>query len=221
MAQGTVSSTTTTIPSTTTTIPRSSGTVTSTVTATPSSSGTATDNVCDEKLKTKFLSVFAEVRAQTLAPMQLSGKWERITSIMDSGATVTVRNPKTGTCYPLVEGPAAKAGVMYEIADGTEIPNLGERVMAVMSKTGRVTAKKSQVANVSKDLTAVRQEMKNQKTVIFDSEGCFTLCKLTGEVTPIDDDGVNFTQDEWVIPPSELPQVLSALSAPGFPGQAP
>ena len=132
-----------------------------------------------------------------------------------------VRNPQTGDAYPIREGAASKAGVMYEIADGTEIPNLGERIMAIMKTDGTVTAQRSQAANVSKNLTAVRQEMKNNKTVIFDSDGCYTYDKLSGSFTAIDDDGVNFIQDEWIIPPDELGQVLAALSDPDFTGQAP
>ena len=46
--------------------------------------------------------------------------------------------------------------------------------------------------------------MKAGKAVIFDSEGCFTLNKITGECVPIEDDGTNCTQEEWVIPQSEL-----------------
>jgi hypothetical protein len=139
---------------------------------------------------------------------------------MDSGATVTVRNPKICAAYQMVEGPAAKAGTMYEIADGTFIPNLGEKTAAVVNVNGTIALKSNQCANVSHNLTAVRQEMKANKTVIFDNEGCFTFKKVTGEVTPIDDDGVNFTQDEWVIPPEHLAQAIHE-SEQGFTRPAP
>ena len=82
--------------------------------------------------------------------------------------------------YPVTEGAAVKAGVTYEIADGTSIPNLGERQAAVMNINGTVAAKHQQVAGVSHHLTAVRQEMKAGKMVVFDSEGCYTLNKFTG-----------------------------------------
>ena len=181
-----------------------------------------TTKVMPEATEKMFLNIFTHAKTQTLAPVHPKGeRWEKVTAIMDSGATVTVRNPQTGDAYPIREGAASKAGVMYEIADGTEIPNLGERIMAIMKTDGTVTAQRSQAANVSKNLTAVRQEMKNNKTVIFDSDGCYTYDKLSGSFTAIDDDGVNFTQDEWIIPPDELGQVLAALSDPDFTGQAP
>ena len=99
---------------------------------------------------------------------------------MVSGATVSVGPPDAIKAYPVTEGAAVKAGVTYEIADGTSIPNLGERQAAVMNINGTISAKHQQVAGVSHHLTAVRQEMKAGKAVIFDSEGCFTLNKITG-----------------------------------------
>ena len=53
-----------------------------------------------------------------------------------------------------------------------------------------------------------------------DTTKSYTYNKESGVFTPIDDDGVNFTQDEWIIPPDELPKVLNALNDPGFPGPA-
>ena len=77
-----------------------------------------------------------------------------------------------------------------------------------MNINGTISAKHQQVAGVSHHLTAVRQEMKAGKSVIFDSDGCYTLNKITGECVPIEDDGTNFTQEEWVIPQSELAGAL-------------
>ena len=160
------------------------------------------------KLVANALQVFSQCRAQSLAPMAPNGGWEKIKSIMDSGATVSVGPPDAIKAYPVTEGAAVKAGVTYEIADGTSIPNLGERQAAVMNINGTVAAKHQQVAGVSHHLTAVRQEMKAGKMVVFDSEGRFTLNKFTGECVPIEDDGTNFTQEELVIPQSELANVL-------------
>ena len=59
-------------------------------------------------------------------------------AILDSGATVTVIPPHVGAGHGVTEGEASKAGVKYEVANGAEIPNLGEKLMAVMTAEGSV-----------------------------------------------------------------------------------
>ena len=55
-------------------------------------------------------------------------EWVEIEAAIDSGATATVMSEKTfAGAIDITEGPAMKRGVTYEVADGTEIPNLGER----------------------------------------------------------------------------------------------
>jgi len=173
-----------------------------------------------EGTKENVLKMFGQLRSQALAPVSTNEGWERIRSIMDSGASVTVASPDCAAAYEVTEGAAAKAGTMYEIADGTSIPNLGEKTIAVMNCNGTVTAKTQQVAAVSNHLTSVRQEMKGNKIVIFDEEGCFSFNKLTGEVVPIEDNGMNFIMEEWVVPLNELSDVLKAMRDPSFQWQA-
>jgi len=168
------------------------------------------------------IKVFTQKAHGNLATLnEPKGAWEKITSIMDSGATVTVGPPSAAAAYPVTPGAAQKAGVMYEIADGTSIPNIGEKVTATVNTNGTIAARVRQVADVSHNLNSVRQEMKANKTVVFDSEGCFTFDKGTGETVPIDDDGVNFTVDEWVIPPDQLAEALQVCNDSGFPRPAP
>jgi len=56
--------------------------------------------------------------------------------------------------------------------------------------------------------------------VVFDDEGCYTFNKLSGEVVPIEDNGMNFIMEEWVVPPNELSNVLKAIHDPDFHWQA-
>ena len=62
---------------------------------------------------------------------------------------------------------ASKAGVMYEIANGEEIPNLGETLMAVVTDDGAWRGLQAQVADVSKMLQSVRSLVKAGHTVVF------------------------------------------------------
>ena len=49
-----------------------------------------------------------------------------IEAVVDSGATETVMGEETlSGIVDITEGPACRRGVTYEVADGSEIPNLG------------------------------------------------------------------------------------------------
>lgn len=74
-------------------------------------------------------------------------------------------------------GAAAKAGSAYEIANGAEIHNLGEKAMAILTPEGNVCGEVAQIAPVSKPLKSVRSFVKNDHTVVFDNEGSFVINK--------------------------------------------
>ena len=63
------------------------------------------------------------------------------------------------------------AGVKYEIANGDEIPNLGEKLMPVVTAEGSWKGMRAQIADVSKPLQAVRSLVKV----------CHIVCVRDGE----------------------------------------
>ena len=121
----------------------------------------------------------------------------------------------------MTQGAAALAGVMYQIANGTQIPNLGEKFMAVMTPDGEIRGYSTQVADVTSTLQSVRAMLKTDQTVIFDSEGSFVLNKVTGSMTPILDDGTNFVMESWIIPPDQVDEVMKHAAETGFGRPAP
>ena len=135
-------------------------------------------------------------------------------SIVDSGATVSVVHPSTGKAYNIQDSKGSLEGQSYEIANGVRIPNLGEKVMAVMTEEGSVRPYCSQVADVSHSLQAVRAMLKSQHIVVFDEDASFAYNKETGEVNTIKDDGCNYTMEHWIIPPDQLGAVMAALDFP-------
>ena len=143
------------------------------------------------------------------------GKWERIRAIMDSGATVPVMSPNTGRHYKSAESVGSKAGVMYACANGDTIPNLGEKTLPVVTREGTVHGYISQLADVTTSLQSVRHLHKSGHVVIFDGPNSFMYNKHTGEANMIEDDGFNYIQELWVIPPEELG------NDSGFAGQHP
>ena len=154
------------------------------------------------------LAPLIERRPQTLNPLQENGMWEYFEAILDSGASVTVVPPSLAKEYEVVEGEASKAGVKYEIANGDEIPNLGEKLMPIMTNEGTTRGLRAQVADVSKPLQAVRSLVRSGHAVIFgdgDNGDChYVVNKMTGEVNMVKDDGVNYLMGMYVIPKAEM-----------------
>ena len=147
-----------------------------------------------------FLKMLGEARKAGQALMsargpEFSGKWERLRTTMDSGATVTVIPPTAGKWYDLQESPASRAGVEYEVANGDKIPNLGQKLLPVVTNEGGLRGMLAQVADVSGALTSARALNATGHAVVIDGDESFVLNKETGEVNLIEDDGVAFNFD--------------------------
>ena len=140
------------------------------------------------------LGAFVEKRSQFLRP--LAAGWEKLQAILDSGASVTVVPPHVGRDYEVIRGEAAKAGVRYEIADGNEIPNLGEKLMPVMTREGTWRGLKAEVADIARALQSVRSLAKTGHKVVFgDGEHGsehYIQNVMAGEVHAVEDDGQNY-----------------------------
>ena len=52
-------------------------------------------------------------------------------AVLDSGATVIAIPAHVGQGFEITPSAASQAGVMYEVANDEEIPNLGEKLMAL------------------------------------------------------------------------------------------
>ena len=155
------------------------------------------------------LATFIEKRPQHLKPLCQNGDWETIEAILDSGASVTVIPPHFGRGYEIQPGEASRAGVRYEVANGEEIPNLGEKNLLVMTEEGTWRGLKAQVAEVTKALQSVRGLVKAGHLVVFGDgeDGCqhYILNKITGEVNNVADDGINYLMRMHVVPPTMSP----------------
>ena len=68
--------------------------------------------------------------------MEEAPEWEVLEMAMDSGASESVVNDEMLPRVETLEGEAMKKGVQYEVADGTLIPNLGEKKSIAVSDNG-------------------------------------------------------------------------------------
>ena len=143
------------------------------------------------------------------------GKWEVIKAIMDSGATIPVFPPATGSGYQIEESAASRAGVECEIANGDFLPILGQKKIAVLTAEGTLRGYASQVADVSKPLNAVRSTVKSGHAVCFglgpDGEDHLIINRHTGEINRLEDDGVNYLQSLLVVPQDQIQNVRNKL----------
>ena len=150
------------------------------------------------------LATFIEKRSQHLRPLCQSDEWETIDAILDSGASVTVIPPHVGRGYDIQLGEASKAGVRYEVANGEEIPNLGEKNFLVMTEEGTWRGLKAQVAEVSKALQSVHGLVKAGHLMVFGDgdDGCqhYVMNKINGEVNAVGDDGINYLMRLHIAP---------------------
>ena len=97
---------------------------------------------------------------------EVAPEWEEIEMAVDSGASESVVSEEMLQGVETVEGYAKKNGVQYEVADGTLIPNLGEKKYVAVSDAGVARQMKSQVCEVNK---APGRE-----------QGC--LCRIRGRI---------------------------------------
>ena len=137
----------------------------------------------------------------------LESKCEKIIAILDSGVSVTVVPPHVGRDYEITRGEAAIAGVRYEIADGNEIPNLGEKLLPIMTREGAWRALKAEVADISRPLQSVRSLVKTGHRVVFGGgdDGNFHFIEnfLSGEVNAVEDDGHNYFMTYLIAPKAQ------------------
>ena len=156
---------------------------------------------------TNQLRTLTERRPQSLMPLCSSEEWEYVEFIFDSGATATVIPPNVGKAYAIQPGDASRAGVTYEVANGEEIPNLGEKLMPVVTAEGTWRGLRAQVADVSKALQSVRTLVQAGHMVVFgggdDGDGNYIVNKVTGEMTSVKDDGVNYLLGFYIAPVHE------------------
>ena len=141
-------------------------------------------------------------------PLSGTNEWEYLKFIQDSGATATVIPPNVGKAYEIQQGNASRAGVTYEVANGEDIQNFGEKLMPVVTAEGTWRGLRAQVADVSNALQSVRTLAKAGHMVLLgdgdDGDGNYIVNKITGELASVKDGGVNYLLGLYIAPRSEV-----------------
>ena len=61
----------------------------------------------------------------------VSGEWEEFEGLLDSGSSTNVASPDVGQGVEIRESLGSRTGHVYHTADGSKLPNLGEKVLHV------------------------------------------------------------------------------------------
>ena len=94
------------------------------------------------------------------------------------GSGVELQPTLPGHDSTLQEG---RSGVEYEVADGSKIPNLGQKEFLAWTDEGDRRRMKVQVTEVNKALLSVSRIVQAGNRVVFDEEGSYIEDKTTGE----------------------------------------
>ena len=126
-------------------------------------------------------------------------EWIEIEVAIDSGATETVMAAETlNGIVDITEGPALRRGVTYEVANGVETPNLGERKFLGFTEEGGQRGIIAQICAVNKTLMSVSKVAAQGNRVVFDDEGSYIEDKASGERTCMQQVGGMYMLKMWV-----------------------
>lgn len=132
--------------------------------------------------------------------------WEPLTITVDSGAAESVMPEELCSQYPTLDTKASLSGMCYLGADGSEIPNLGERTICAIMEDGSAAKMRFQVCPVTKALGSVSRMTQAGNRVVFDSEdsheGSYIENKYTGVRTYLRQENGVYMLDAWAMPAS-------------------
>jgi len=144
------------------------------------------------------VAILQTVTPEHVAELSCTGEWEVIELAVDSGATEIVLPEESLKSVAMHEGEASKRGVMYEVANGVQIPNLGEKKFVGISEEGVARGLKAQIAEVNKGLLSVAKVVKNGNRVVFEESGSYIEDCETGERMWLQEVGGMYMLKMWV-----------------------
>ena len=125
-------------------------------------------------------------------------EWTRIRTVMDSGAAESVGPPSMAPEVPIRESPGSRMNRAYVAAGGERIPNMGQKVLTVVTNEGREAKAVYQVAEVTRPLTAVGSTCDRGNVVVYGPHGGCIINRETGLQTDFERRGGIYELDLWI-----------------------
>ena len=148
--------------------------------------------------KKEELRPLRAIEPEGVNELDVKGEWEEIEMAVDSGATETVVGEDDLPSVEIKEGAASRRGTVYEVANGVQIPNLGEKKFVAYTEEGSMRSLTAQVCEVNKPLLSVCKVIAGGSRVVFDQDGSYIENKVTGERTWLKHQGGMFMLKMWV-----------------------
>ena len=104
-------------------------------------------------------------------------RWKLVTSIVDSGAINSVALLDVSS-VPMAESQGSVNGMQYHTADGTRIPNLGQKTFDTVSVQGSALSQTYQIADI---LTSVGELADAGNVVVFGRKDGYVLTVDSGK----------------------------------------
>ena len=147
----------------------------------PVSSTGSTDSLVSEATPAGKLATLRTIEPGGLNAVA-EDEWVEVDVAIDSGATETVMSEETlSGVIDIKESAACKRGIVYEVADGAQIPNLGERQFLGVMEDGSAKGGTAQVCALNETLMSVSKVASKGNRVVLDDDGSYIECKATGE----------------------------------------
>ena len=145
------------------------------------------------------LSPLRTIEPESVCAIGEKPEWEVVEFAVDSGASETVIPENAAKSVRLAPSEASVRGVMYEVANGERIPNLGEKVLqGYTDGEGFVRQVKAQVCEVNKPLLSVHKLVQAGNSVVFNSEGAYIEDKTNGERVWLRESGGMYMAKMWI-----------------------
>jgi hypothetical protein len=149
-------------------------------------------NLLEEKLKDEGNSI-----------NNVEAGWEFVSILIDSGSTETVAPKDSLKGYELTSTDWSETGKGYTAANGTDIPNLGEKVVKGQAANGGMWCSMTfQICEVTKPLGSVSRICQAGSRVVFGppEEGSYIEHIQTGKKTMLRQSKGLYYLDVWVAP---------------------
>jgi len=138
------------------------------------------------------------IEPERLNQISADGEWELIELAVDSGATESVIPSEALTSVPTVEGQASRRGVLYEVANGTQIPNEGEKRFIAVTEEGVEKKLVLQVCDVNQGLISASKLAAAGNRVMLDDDASYVENKTSGQRTWLKNRNGMYIMSLWV-----------------------
>ena len=145
-----------------------------------------------------FVGMLGEAKSNSIS-LTSEVEWQEIEFTVDSGACDTVMPGEECPHIDVVSSEKSRKGFSYEVANGNEIANQGERRCIAMTENSRTPKRIDiQVAVVHKCLLSVAKCTDMGYDCVLGKEGGSLWDRITGEQIPIRRKGNLYVLRMWV-----------------------